>query len=108
LSTRAGDYFALPQPFAQCGRVIAVAFQTKRAHVKQIALAPAFRNRQDVICIPERFAPANAPGGDSSGAGHAPQTLEMAVLSKTIDSANSTHAAIPLENPVAQMAGIAA
>jgi hypothetical protein len=70
-------------------------------------LAAAFRNRHNMIGIPERFASAQTPSGDGFSPGSASEALDVVVLGETIGSANRAHAAVPFENPVAQMAGVA-
>jgi hypothetical protein len=72
-----------------------MAFHTQRPHVGQIALAPAFHDRHDVIRIPQVLARAPfllelAP--------RCPIQLSLIVPQHyRIDAAHSAHAAIALE-----------
>jgi len=49
-----------PQPLPQRRRCFAVAQQAECTHIREIALASAFRDRNDVIGVPKRFAAALA------------------------------------------------
>jgi len=87
--------------------VLLVAPQAERADVRQIAFAAAFRNRKDVIRIPETPAPrmkiqlaAQCPSfacGDQ---------LKSPIEFKRIQTASRANAAISRQHLVAQIAGI--
>ena len=51
-----GSYFGAANSFAKLGRDRAMATKAKGSNVIQVALAAAFRYRQNVIGIPQTFA----------------------------------------------------
>lgn len=86
----------------------AVAFETKSAHIGEVAFPTTFGDGDDVVSIPERFTSAQIPVSESAEAGRSTQALDVMELSGAIESTDGTHAAIAFENPLAEMAGIAA
>jgi len=86
----------------------AMAFQTQSSHVRQVALASALRDRQNMIGVPERLAPTETPFGYGSDARCAAQLLNPPPLGDAIDAADRAHTAIAFKDAVTQMAGVAA
>jgi hypothetical protein len=98
------------QTFAKCRGRGGVAFEAECPHVGKIALAAAFRDRQNVIGVPERFPAAFAepPGFEKLAAGGVVELAQITPKGSRVDSARSANAAIPIENFLPQITGIGA
>ena len=98
------------QAFTEQGCYGAVALEAERAHVGEIALAAAFRYRDDVVRVPERF-PAlfrESPFPEKFSPRHVVQAAHFFSKLSGIDSASGADAGVTLENLFAEITGIGA
>ena len=73
-----------------------MAFQAQRAHIGQIAFAPAFGYGPDVIGVPESLAAAEPPFEAGPGARRPAKALDVAELRQAVETADGADAAITL------------
>jgi hypothetical protein len=85
-----------------------MTLQTKRSHVREIALATALGDRNDVIRIPERFPPAKSPLGYCLRTCGAAQAFDVPELRNAIESTICANAAVAFQHAFAQVARITA
>jgi hypothetical protein len=85
-----------------------VTFQTKRSHIREIALAAAFSDRHNVIRIPKRFSSSQSPFSHGLRSCRTAKTLDVIQLRHAVQAALGTYPAIALQNAFAQMAWITA
>lgn len=83
-----------------------MALQAKGPEIREIALAAAFRDGQDVIGIPQGLSPPQTPILLSVNSRGASQFLQARELSPTVYSAIGADTTIALENPFPKVAGI--
>jgi hypothetical protein len=87
-----------------------VAAQAERAQVREVALAAAFDDGDDVVGLPERAAgrAGEVPVVEQALAGRAAGALQDALRNERIDTATFADAAIALEHLITEVAGVGA
>jgi hypothetical protein len=85
-----------------------VTLQAKRAHIGQIAFAPAFGHRDDVIGIPESFSSLKSPLGVCFRACRSAKPLDVPQLRNAVEAAYCADAAVAFEDTFAEVARVAA
>src|ERR1700733_14055685 len=87
-----------------------MAAQAERAQVRQVALAAAFDDGDDVVGFPEGAAgeAGQVPEVEQARAGCAARALQDARGDEGVDSTTAADAAIALEHLIAEVAGVRA
>src|SRR3954471_363623 len=83
-----------------------MAFQAESTKVGQVALTAAFRDRNNVIGVPDRFPAPDLPFFHCTAACSASQLPQPGELGDTVQSAGSAHAFVAFEYSLAKMARI--
>ena len=87
-----------------------MAFETQGPHIRKIALASPFRDRDNMIGVPQRPAEAvlEVPFTQEPVAGFVVQLKKMQPQRDRIDATAGAYTFVPLEDPFAQISGIGA
>jgi hypothetical protein len=87
-----------------------MAEEAERSHVREVALAAAFRHGHDVVCIPKRLpaAFAQSPGFQKLAARSVVEFAEIAAQGYGIGGALGADAAVAREDLFAEIAGVGA
>jgi hypothetical protein len=77
-----------------------VTFETQSPHIGEVALAAAFGNGEDMVCVPQRLSAAfaQAPFFVETAAGGVVKLAQVAAESQCIGAAGSADTVIPVED----------
>jgi hypothetical protein len=87
-----------------------MAEQTKSAEISEVAFAPSFHHRENVIRIPQRLSceSLEPPFSEKPQPVGSARAAQLRVGSTSIDSADCADAPVPLQNLLAKVAGVGA
>ena len=100
-----GRYFGAADPLPQLSCYHTMATQAEGPDIVEVALPAAFRDRQNVICIPKTLAHScrESPMPHERQANGAPGAFELAVLPDGVQPAVNAYAPVALQDLVAQI-----
>ena len=85
-----------------------MALKAERPHIREVALAAAFGNGNDVIGLPQGFSDSGSPVSPYFCSGSASELPHVVVLGYAIESAGSADTTVALKHTIAQVARIGA